>query len=837
MLNRFRKREAAGPSRQLYKEEAFMRFGHFDDERKEYVITTPRTPLPWINYLGSEDFFSLVSNTAGGYSFYRDARMRRLTRYRYNSSPLDMDGHHIYIKDGDTVWNPGWQPTKTPLDRYTCRHGLGYTVIEGEKNGVAAAQELFVPKGDACELDRLTLQNHTDAVKELDVFGYVEFCLWDAIDDSSNFQRNFSTGEVEVEPGVIYHKTEYRERRDHYAVFWSDTPVTSFDTTRDAFCGVYGGPADPEAVRAGHCSGSIAHGWAPVGALHIHVTLAPGEEKKILFGLGYIENPQDEKFTAPGVINKARAHAMISRYATSAQVDAARKALADHWEALLSTYHLESSEEKLDRMVNIWHQYQCMVTFNMSRSASYFESGTGRGMGFRDSCQDLLGFVHIIPSRARERILDIAATQFEDGSAYHQYQPLTKKGNRDIGTGFNDDPLWLIAGTAAYLRETGDWSILDEQVPFDNDESKAQPLMEHLRRSFNFTCTHLGPHGLPLIGRADWNDCLNLNCFSDEPSESFQTFSNPNAPDERVAESVLIAGMFVAIGPDLVAILRRRGLDDKADACQKEIDAMNEAILRDGWDGEWFVRAYDAFGHKIGSKECEDGKIYIESQGYCVMGGVGVKDGKAEKALESVHKYLETKHGIVLLQPAYKEYHLELGEVSSYPPGYKENAGIFCHNNPWIIAAETVVGHGDRAFDLYSRIAPAYREEISDLHKMEPYVYSQMIAGKDAKNFGQAKNSWLTGTAAWNFYVISNYILGIKPDWEGLKVDPCIPHTWDGYQVSRRFRGATYAIAIENPSHVCRGVKQVTVDGQAIGGNVLPVFADGKTHQVTVTLG
>ncbi len=304
-----------------------------------------------------------------------------------------------------------------------------------------------------------------------------------------------------------------------------------------------------------------------------------------------------------------------------------------------------------------------------------------------------------------------------------------------------------------------------------------------------------------------------------------------------MAESVLIAGMFVAIGPDLVAILRRRGLTDKADACQKEIDAMNEAILRDGWDGEWFVRAYDAFGHKIGSKECEDGKIYIESQGYCVMGGVGVKDGKAEKALESVHKYLETKHGIVLLQPAYKEYHLELGEVSSYPPGYKENAGIFCHNNPWIIAAETVVGHGDRAFDLYSRIAPAYREEFCDLHKMEPYVYSQMIAGKDAPNFGQAKNSWLTGTAAWNFYVISNYILGIKPDWEGLKIDPCIPHTWDSYQVSRRFRGATYAIAIENPSHVCRGVKQVTVDGQAIAGNVLPVFADGKTHQVTVTLG
>ena len=811
-----------------------MRFGHFDDEHKEYVITTPRTPLPWINYLGSEDFFSLVSNTAGGYSFYRDARMRRLTRYRYNSSPLDMDGHHIYIKDGDTVWNPGWQPTKTPLDRYTCRHGLGYTVIEGEKNGVAAAQELFVPKGDACELDRLTLQNHTDAVKELDVFGYVEFCLWDAIDDSSNFQRNFSTGEVEVEPGVIYHKTEYRERRDHYAVFWSDTPVTSFDTTRDAFCGVYGGPADPEAVRAGHCSGSIAHGWAPVGALHIHVTLAPGEEKKILFGLGYIENPQDEKFTAPGVINKARAHAMISRYATSAQVDAARKALADHWEALLSTYHLESSEEKLDRMVNIWHQYQCMVTFNMSRSASYFESGTGRGMGFRDSCQDLLGFVHIIPSRARERILDIAATQFEDGSAYHQYQPLTKKGNRDIGTGFNDDPLWLIAGTAAYLRETGDWSILDEQVPFDNDESKAQPLLEHLRRSFNFTCTHLGPHGLPLIGRADWNDCLNLNCFSEHPGESFQITGPSEGP---VAESVFIAGMFVKYGHEYAELCDHLHLTDEAAAARKSIDAAEQATLTAGWDGAWFRRAYDAFGKPVGSKECTEGQIFIEPQGMCVMAGIGKETGQAAAALRSVEERLDTKYGVVLHQPAYTSYQLNLGEISSYPPGYKENAGIFCHNNPWISCAEAVLGHGDRAFEVYRKTCPAYIEDISEIHRTEPYVYSQMVAGKDAPTFGEAKNSWLTGTAAWTFFNVSQYILGIQPTLDGLKVDPCIPHTLGSFTVTRRFRGAVYHITVDNAAAVQHGVKVVTVDGRAIAGNVLPLAPAGTEVAVRVTMG
>ena len=810
-----------------------MRFGHFDDARREYVITTPQTPLPWINYLGSEDFFSLVSNTAGGYSFYRDARLRRLTRYRYNSSPLDMDGHHIYIKDGGTVWNPGWQPTKTPLDRYSCRHGLGYTILEGEKDGICAAQELFVPKGDACELDRLTLTNRSDRPRELDVFSYVEFCLWDAVDDSTNFQRNFSTGEVEVEPCAIYHKTEYRERRDHYAVFWSNTPVTSFDTARDAFCGVYGGPADPQAVRAGHCSGSIAHGWAPVGALHIHVTLAPGEEKKILFGLGYIENPQEEKFTAPGVINKTRAHAMMARYADDAQVDAARAALADHWESLLSGYRLQSGEEKLDRMVNLWHQYQCMVTFNMSRSASYYESGTGRGMGFRDSCQDLLGFVHIVPARARERILDIAATQFEDGSAYHQYQPLTKKGNRDVGTGFNDDPLWLIAATAAYLRETGDWSILEEQVAFENDECKAQPLMEHLRRSFRFTCTHLGPHGLPLIGRADWNDCLNLNCFSWDPNESFQTTENQTEGSQ--AESLMIAGLFVVCGRDYVELCRRLGKDDEANRAQTYIDNMVEAVKKHGWDGDWYLRAYDYFGHKVGSKENEEGQIFIESQGWCTMAGIGLEEGMVKKALDSVKERLDCEHGIVLNNPPFTRYVVEYGEISTYPAGYKENAGIFCHNNPWVIIGETVLGRGDRSWEYFRKICPSYTEEHSALHKVEPYVCCQMVAGKDAARPGEGKNSWLTGTAAWMWYAITQFILGIKPSYEGLEINPCIPAGWKGFNVKRRFRGAEYHITVKNPDGVCKGIKSVTVDGQPIEGNVVNHLPG--THTVEVIMG
>ena len=814
-----------------------MKFGHFDDKAREYVIDTPRTPYPWINYLGCEKFFGIISNTAGGYCFYRDARLRRVTRYRYNNMPVDNGGRYFYIKDGETVWNPGWKPVKTELDEYTCRHGMGYTVITGKKNGLAASQLSFVPMGVNAEVHQITLINESDAVKDVILTSFVEFCLWDASDDMLNFQRNFSTGEVEVEDGVIYHKTEYRERRNQYAFYTVNAPIDGFDTDMETFLGLYNGFDAPQSVFTGEMGNSMASGWQPMAAHQVKVTLQPGESKKYNFVLGYVEVPVEEKFVAPGVINKAPAKEMIAALTTDEQIANAFDALKAHWDNLLSAYTLTTDDEKLGRMVNIWNPYQCMVTFNMSRSTSMFESGVGRGMGFRDSSQDLLGFVHQIPERARERILDIAATQFRDGGCYHQYQPLTKKGNNDIGGGFNDDPLWLIAGTAAYIKETGDFAILDEATPYDCNPDDCGTLLEHLENSFYHVVNNKGPHGLPLIGRADWNDCLNLNCFSDAPGESFQTFSNPHAPDDRVAESVLIAGMFVAIGPELVAILKHKGMADKAAAAQAEIDKMREVILTAGWDGEWFVRAYDAFGNKIGSRECNDGKIFIESQGYCIMGGMGVEDGKAEQALKSVEEWLETDHGIVLLQPGYKEYHLELGEVSSYPPGYKENAGIFCHNNPWIIAAETVVGHGDRAFKLYKKIAPAYREEISDLHKMEPYVYSQMIAGKDAKNFGQAKNSWLTGTAAWNFYVISNYILGIKPDWQGLKVDPCIPQGWDGYKVSRRFRGATYEIAINNPDHVCRGVKAVTVDGKAIEGNVLPVFADGKVHQVEVVLG
>ena len=811
-----------------------MKFGHFDDDAREYVITTPRTPLPWINYLGSEAFFSLVSHTAGGYSFYKDAKLRRITRYRYNNVPADSNGRYYYIKEGSTIWNPGWQPTQTELDFYECRHGLGYSIIAGKKNRLAARLELFVPVSDNCEIDRLVLTNESDAPKSFTVFSYVEFCLWNAVDDSTNFQRNFSTGEVEVEGSTIYHKTEYRERRDHYALYTVNAPVDGFDTSRDAFLGAWRSNANPEVVEKGACTNSHAHGWAPVGVHQINVTLNPGESRSLIYILGYIENPQEEKWTAPGVINKTRAHELMARYATDAQVDEALAKLHAHWNNLLSTYMVRSSDEKLDRMVNIWNQYQCMVTFNMSRSASYYESGTGRGMGFRDSCQDLLGFVHLIPARARERILDIAATQFPDGSAYHQYQPLTKKGNMDIGSGFNDDPLWLIAAVYAYLGETGDMSILDEQVDFDNDHTLAQPLLEHLRRSFGYLTTHKGPHGLPLIGRADWNDCLNLNCFSDTPGESFQTTGPSEGP---VAESVFIAGMYVKYGNEFAEILEATGHADEAAAVRKEVAGMEHAALTAGWDGKWFRRAYDAYGHVVGGQECEEGQIFIEPQGMCVMAGIGVNTGEAVTALQSVQTRLDTKYGIVLLQPAYTKYHLELGEISSYPPGYKENAGIFCHNNPWVSCAETVVGHGDRAFEIYKKTCPAYIEDISEIHRTEPYVYSQMVAGCDAATFGEAKNSWLTGTAAWTFVDVSQYILGIQPTLAGLKIDPCLPHEMDGFTLRRVWRGATYEITVDNTAHAEKGVASMTVNGQPVPSNTLSPAPAGTTVQVKVVMG
>jgi cellobiose phosphorylase len=812
-----------------------MKFGYFDDAKREYVITNPETPFPWINYLGNEDFFSLISNTAGGYSFYKDAKFRRLTRYRYNNVPMDSGGRYFYIKDADTIWSPGWKPCKTKLDSYECRHGMNYTRIKGEKNGVTAEALFFVPLRTWAEVQKLTLTNHSGKSKKLKLFSFIEWALWNAASDMENFQRNFSTGEVEIDGSTIYHKTEYKERRNHYAYYSVNSKINGYDTDRETFFGLYNGFDEPQTVKEGKPRMSVAHGWSPVASHYIEVELKAGESKDFIFVLGYVENEQDEKWESKGVINKTKAKETLARFTTTTKVDAALDELKAYWDNLLSIYSLNSGDEKLDRMVNIWNQYQCMITFCFSRSASFFESGIGRGMGFRDSNQDLIGFVHQIPERARERIIDIASTQFPDGGCYHQYQPLNKRGNNDIGGGFNDDPLWLIFGTVSYIRETGDFSILDERVPFDNDMSTAKSLFDHLTVSFDHVVNNLGPHKLPLIGRADWNDCLNLNCFSNDPNESFQTTENKTEGSK--AESLMIAGLFVVYGRDYIELCKYLGKEKEAARAQSHVDAMTESIKKHGWDGEWFLRAYDYFGNKIGSKENEEGKIFIESNGWCTMAGIGKDEGMVKKALDSVKERLDCEHGIVLNNPAFTRYYIEYGEISSYPKGYKENAGVFCHNNPWIMIGETVIGRGEEAWEYYRKICPSYLEEISDLHKVEPYVYAQMIAGKDAFKPGEAKNSWLTGTASWNFFAISQYILGIKPRYDGLEISPCIPKKWKGFSISRKFRGAVYNIKIENPDSVNAGVKTITLNGKPIEGNLIPVQDEGTVNSVTVRMG
>ena len=814
------------------------RFGHFDDAAREYVITRRDTPLPWINYLGSEDYFALISHTGAGFSFYRDARLRRLIRYRYRNVPDDVGGRFLYLRDdpsGD-VWSPTGQPVGAQLDDYRCRHGLGSTVIGSTRGGVEAETRYLVPPGETLEVWRTRITNHRATPASLSLFGAVEFCLWDAWDDQTNYQRNLSTGEVEVDDGVVYHVTEYRERRNHFAYFACSAPTEGFETQREGFLGPGRGWDRPVAVERGALSGSIAHGWAPIGAHHVRVGLDPGETREIVFVLGYAENPRDAKFDPPGSgrLDRRRAREVLDRFLSGDEVEAALERLREHWTELLDVLRVETPDVHVDRMVNVWTPYQCMATFNLGRSASSFDTGIGRGIGFRDASQDLLGFVPMVPSRARERLLDLAATQLPSGGAYHQYQPLTKRGNDAIGSGFNDDPLWLILAAAAYTKETGDLGILDEPVPYDNEPGTETPFEEHLDRAARYTTDRLGPHGLPLIGRADWNDCLNLNAFSEEPGESFQTVEQREG---GVAESVFIGGQFVLAAGELAAIADLRGRSEDSKRYRAEAARMREAVGKHGWDGRWFRRAYDFHGEPVGTADADEGQLWIEPQGICVMAGIGLEDGSAERALDAVAERLGTPHGLALLDPPYTRYHVELGEISSYPPGSKENGSVFSHTNPWIAIAETIAGEADRAFEHYLAINPSAREDLSDLHRCEPYVYAQTIAGPAAATPGEAKNSWLTGSAAWNLVAISQWILGIRPEHEGLRIDPCLPTAWKGFSATRRFRGATYRIAISKQPGTTGRLSSIRVDGNVIEGTRVPLAPPGAQVEVEGEVG
>ncbi len=781
-----------------------MKFGYFDDANREYVITRPDTPLPWINYLGVDEYCGLISNTAGGYSFYKDARERRILRYRYNNVPSDRPGRYIYIRDNEKgdYWSASWQPVLKDLDAYSyeCRHGLSYTKISSGYSKIRTQTTYFVPLGENLEIWRIKVANDSRKPRKISLFTYVEFCMWDAVNDMTDFQYNLNIGQTRFADNAMYHVTNFHAHQGCFAWFWANRKVASFDGVRQAFVGPYRSESNPIAVERGKCSKSLAVGWSPFAGLQVNLSLAPGKEQEVVFVLGYGEKMGEEK-------------KYFEKYGDGKAVEEELLKLKGYWDESLDKYSAKTPDKAVNSMVNIWNQYQCRTTFNWSRSASYYESGIGRGMGFRDSNQDTQGFVHQIPQKVRQRLIDIASTQFPEGRASHQYSPLTKKGN---GEGFSDDHLWLILAVSDYVKETGDVDFLEQKVPF-NDGS-VDTMYGHLARALDYSWKNTGWKDLPKSGNADWNDCLNLK--------------GPNGK----AVSVMVAEMFVMMAGLMGKLAEVSGRAGEAGGQRQRAEEMKKRINDACWDGAWYLRAMDDAGAPLGSQKSEEGKIWLESQTWAVLSATADAE-RGKTCMDSVAKHLATKNGIVLFWPAFSVYHPEFGYVSVFPRGLKENAAIFCHTNPWAMISETMLGRGERAFDYYKAILPAASNDKADLRWTEPYVYAQMIAGKEHKDFGQAKNSWLTGTASWNFVAVSQYILGVRADFDGLIVDPCIPASWKGFTVRRAFRGATYVISVTNPNGVNKGVVKMRVDGKEMRGNKAPIFRDKAEHRIDVTMG
>jgi cellobiose phosphorylase len=785
-----------------------MEYGYFSQNNKEYIIVRPDTPTPWINYLSNSEYCAIISNTAGGYSFHIDPRERRILRYRYNNVPMDRPGRYLYIRDNKSgdYWSPTWQPVFKKLSAYECRHGLGYTKISSSYSDIEAEVTYFVPLDENLEIWMLTLRNTSSEEKELTVFSYAEFCLWQAEFDQTDLQSIQFRGVAKYEEDAIFH--HFFNPYTGYAFFASNGTITGYDCNREKFIGLYHSESNPLAVERGQCFNSESLGGNPIAATSNLVKLGPGETKTIIFILGVAKE-------------KSEAKKYIQKFKKKTSVDAEFQKLREYWDAYLSNFQVDAPDKEFNTMINVWNQYQCKTTFDWSRYVSLYETGIGRGIGFRDCNQDALGVVHALPKRVRQRILDLAKNQFEDGHVYHLYFPLTGEGGFPYYTKekmkfFSDDHLWLILSVCEYIKETGDITILNENVKFV--EGSSASLYEHLKRSINFTLNHMGNHGLPLLGTADWNDPQNL--------------PGPN----NAAESVFTAMLFHKALLELTELCRECNQEKDAQKFAAMADKIKTHVNEIAWDGEWYIRAFDDSGNPVGSSKRKEGKIYLNAQSWAVISQIAPKE-RAIQCMNSAKKHLDTKYGLMLLAPAYSRYYPEIGDLTSYVPGLKENASIWSHANAWAILAECMLGRGDQAYEYYKKLAPTTKNKIADIHQTEPYVYAQTIAGKDHPNFGMARNSWLTGTASWMMKVATNWILGVRPQYNGLLIDPCIPKTWASFKVIRHFRNAIYEIQVENPNHVSKGIKNVIVDGKQLKDNLLPSFADGKKHTVLVTMG
>ncbi len=783
-----------------------MKYGHFDDKFKEFVITRPDTPTPWINYLGCDEYCALMSNTAGGYSFHRDPKDRRITRFRYNNVPVDRPGRYIYLRDqasGD-YWSATWQPVlKSKGYQYECRHGMGYTVIKSKYDGISTETAYFVPLSENLEFWALKVTNNSKKTRNIKLFTYLEFCLWHAQDDMTDFQYTLNIASAVNEGNLVFHQTGYAPKSGRFglAYFGCNKPIAGYDCDRETFIGQYHSESDPAAVEKGKSFNSVASGGNPIASVSVNLILKPGQSKDIIFMLGVAETKEEAK-------------ASYKKYLNEKAVYKALDELKTYWNMYLGHYSAETPDPDVNSMVNIWNQYQCRTTFNWSRSASYYEAGIGRGMGFRDSNQDTLGVVHAIPDRVKTRIAELAANQFKNGSSHHKFFPLTKTGEKG---GYSDDPLWLILATSSYAKETGDINFLSEKIAYvDGDPAS---LYEHLKKAIDFVLSEKGPQGFVKMRFADWNDCLNLG------------------KDNETAETTWVPELLYLVIQEFLTLAEFLDKDEDREKYSEITAKIKENFNKKAWDGKWYIRGIDKFGDPVGSaKSKEGGIIDLLPQAWAVMSGIAEQD-KAKLCMDMLKKHLDTEYGIMLISPPYTKYDEKLGAVTTFAPGLKENGGIFCHSNPWAMIAETMLGRGDIAFKYYKTIIPPTKNKIADIHLAECYIYSQFITGSANNNFGRARNSWLTGAAAWNLVAITQYILGVRPDYNGLVVDPCIPKNWKSFKVKRIFRSAAYDIHVTNPKGVNKGVRSLLVDGTRVEGNVIPVFKDRKVHKVKVEMG
>ena len=770
-----------------------MKNGYFDDDKQEYVITNPDTPMSWINYLGTEDYGALISNNAAGYSFYKSAKSRRMLRFRFNSIPMDRPGRYIYIRDdvdGD-YWSASWQPVGKNLEEYQneCRHGLGYTKFISDYKGITSNYRVFVPIDKPIELWEINLENNSDRTRELSIFSYGEWCFWYMEQDLKNFQYILYTCDMDYEDDIIDYSIKLWPPEKPKAFMASVLPAVSYDTDRKEFIGRYNSESNPRAVVRGECSNSIAVGGNPCAALQNKVVLKPGEQKRALFIVGMGEAREE-----------GRKYKEL--YSSVDEVDREFAKVKQYWRKRLGGFSCNTPSAELNSMVNIWNQYQCHTTFNWSRSASFNEAGGRDGLGFRDTNQDTLGVVHIIPEKVRQKIVELLKGQLQEGYALHGIQPLEwEQGEHNIPSEediFSDDHLWLLVSTAAYLKETGNMNFLQEVIPYA--DTGEDTVYEHLKKALEFSYGQRGPHGLLLGLAADWNDCINL---------------------KGSGESIWTTFLYYRGLQEFIAMAERIGNQEDVTRFQGIKEEMEELLTEYAWDGEWFLRGYLDSGRKLGSRQSDQAKIFLNAQTWAVVSGFD-RGEKAVQAMDKVEEYLATPYGNVLNYPAFSEIDEEVGAATSFPPGLKENGGIFCHANTWSIIAEAVLGRGDKAFKYYMSYLPAARNDDAEEYTMEPYVYSQFITGKEHPHyFGRARNSWLTGTAAWSFWAVTNYILGLRADYEGLIVDPCIPAHWDNFSVTRNYRGCKLEISFENPDNVNRGVHRLILNGQEISGNVV----------------